>query len=113
MNIREYKQLANLIRDNDVYRVYDLLILKNLNVSLTELYKNKSTGGHSHDNADEVYIFIDGNGTMEIGSQAFKVKSGDLMLVPRGNFHRVHNEGNKILSFWAIFEKYESRGGES
>lgn len=110
MDIREYKQLANLIRDNDTYKVYDLLILENFNISLTELYQNKSTGGHSHDNIDEVYVFIDGNGTMEIGPKTFKVKSGDLALVPKGNFHRVRNQGDKILSFWAIFEKYEGRG---
>ena len=110
MDIREYKQLANLIRDNDTYKVYDLLALENFNISLTELYQNKSTGGHSHDNIDEVYVFIDGNGTMEIGPKTFKVKSGDLALVPKGNFHRVRNQGDKILSFWAIFEKYEGRG---
>lgn len=110
MDIREYKQLANLIRDNDTYKVYDLLVLENFNISLTELYQNKSTGGHSHDNTDEVYMFIDGNGAMEIGPQTFKVKSGDLMLVPKGDFHRAHNQGDKILSFWTIFEKYEGRG---
>ena len=110
MDIRKYKQLAKLIRDNDTYKVYDLLVLENFNISLTELYQNKSTGGHSHDSADEVYMFIDGNGVMEIGPQTFKVKSGDLMLVPKGNFHKVYNQGDKILSFWAIFEKYEGRG---
>lgn len=110
MNIREYKQLANLIRDNEIYKVYDLPKLRDLNVSLTELYPQKSTMGHSHNDADEVYVFIDGDGSMEIGQQTFKVKGGDLMLVPGGDFHRVYNQGNKILSFWAIFEKYKGRG---
>ncbi|MEK7162926.1 MAG: cupin domain-containing protein [Patescibacteria group bacterium] len=110
MDIIKYKQLANLIRDNETYKVYDLSELRNLNVSLTELYPLKSTAGHSHDNADEVYIFIDGDGSIEIGSQIFKIKGGDLMLVPGGDFHKVYNQGNKILSFWAIFEKYEGRG---
>lgn len=110
MDIIKYKQLANLIRDNETYKVYDLSELRNLNVSLTELYPQKFTTGHSHDNIDEVYVFIDGDGSMEIGQQTFKVKSGDLMLVPRGDFHKVYNKGNKTLSFWAIFEKYEGRG---
>lgn len=110
MDISEYKQSANLIRDNEVYKVFDLASLKHLNVSLTELYPEKSTGGHSHDNADEVYIFIEGEGTIEIGDNIFPVKTGDLILVPSGNFHKVHNKGNKNLSFWAIFEKYEGRG---
>jgi|SRR3989338_1016092 len=110
MDIREYRQLANLIRDNETYKVYDLPQLQNLTVSLTELYPQKSTSGHSHKEADEVYVFIHGAGTMEIGSRTQEVKDGDLVLVPRGDFHRVHNKGGDNLSFWTIFEKYEGRG---
>ena len=110
MDISEYKHSAKLIRDTEIYKVFDLASLKRLNVSLTELYPQKSTSGHSHDNADEVYIFIEGEGTMELGDSVFPVKVGDLMLVPSGNFHKVHNKGEKNLSFWAIFEKYQGRG---
>lgn len=110
MDIVAYKQLANLIRDTGVYKVFDLPFLKHLTVSLTELYPEKSTSGHSHDNADEVYIFIEGEGTMEVGDKTFSIKAGDLMLAPSGNFHKVHNKGGKNLSFWTIFEKYEGRG---
>ena len=110
MTIEQYKQLAKLIRDNDIYRVYDLPDLEHLNISLTELYPQKSTTGHSHDNADEVYVFISGEGTMEVGQKTLNIKGGDIALVPRGDFHKVHNKGEKILSFWTIFEKYEGRG---
>jgi len=110
MDIKEYKQLAKLIRDNEFYRIYDLPELKHLNISLTELYPQKSTTGHSHEDVDEVYIFIDGKGTMEVGKKTIKVKAGDIVPVKAGAFHRVHNKGEKKLSFWAIFEKYEGRG---
>jgi len=110
MDIKEYKQLAKLIRDNEFYRIYDLPELKHLNISLTELYPQKSTTGHSHKDVDEVYVFIDGGGTMEVGKKTIKVKAGDLVPVKAGDFHRVYNQGEKNLSFWAIFEKYEGRG---
>ena len=110
MDIRQYKKLANLIRDNEIYKVYDLSDLRDLNISLTELNPNKSTTGHSHEVTDEVYVFIDGDGFMEVGKQTLNVKSGDLVLVPRGDFHRVYNKTGKILSFWTVFEKYEGRG---
>lgn len=110
MNIKQYKQLAKLIRDNEIYRVYDLQELKHLNISLTELYPQKSTIGHSHEDVDEVYIFIDGEGVMEVGQQTIKVGAGDLVPVKAGDFHRVHNKEQGILSFWAIFEKYKGRG---
>ncbi|MBI1838797.1 MAG: cupin domain-containing protein [Candidatus Colwellbacteria bacterium] len=89
MNIGEYKKLANLIRDNEIYKVYDLTVLENLNVSLTELYENKSTTGHSHKETEEVYLFIEGDGLMEIDSETFKVKGGELILVPKGSCHNV------------------------
>ena len=110
MNIGEYKQLASLLRDNETYKVYDLAELKQLNLSLTEINPNKSTGGHAHDEADEVYFFIDGVGTIEIGGEKLKVRPGDVFTVPGGKFHKVYNEGDKILSFWTVFEKYEGRG---
>ncbi len=110
MDIREYKQRAKLIKDNETYKVYDLSELKHLNVSLTELEPKKSTAGHSHNDADEVYVFIDGEGVMEVGEKTLAVKAGDIVLVPAGDFHKVHNQGEKNLNFWAIFEKYEGRG---
>ncbi len=111
MDIKKYKQSANLIRDNEIYKVYDLSSLNHLTVSLTELYPQKATTGHSHDNADEVYIFIDGEGLMEVADRKLQVKAGDITLVPAGDFHKVYNnKGEKILSFWTIFEKYEGRG---
>ena len=32
MDIGQYKQLAKLIRDNEIYKVYDLAELKDLNL---------------------------------------------------------------------------------
>ena len=110
MNISGYKKKASLIRDTDVYRVYDLEDLDHLNLSLTELKVGKATSGHSHDLADEVYVFISGSGAMDIGEKKEKVKEGDVILISRGDFHKVYNKGKKPLKFWSIFEKYEGRG---
>ncbi len=110
MDIEQYKHLAKLIRDNETYKVYDLPELEDLDVSLTELNSKESTIGHSHKEADEVYVFIKGAGTMENGAETLNVKAGDVALVKEGDFHRVHNPGDEILSFWSIFEKYEGRG---
>jgi len=110
MDINEYKDKAGLIRDNDTYRVFDLKTLEDLNLSLTELKPGKSTGGHAHSEADEVYIFIAGKGEMEIGGKREKAKRGDIFLIPEGLFHRVYNKGWRTLKFWSVFEKYEGRG---
>lgn len=110
MDIRQYKERAELIRDNETYKVYDLAALKDLNLSLTELNPGKETAGHSHKEADEIYVFIDGQGRIEVGEERIPVKGGDVVAVPGGKFHKVFNEGEGLLSFWSIFEKYEGRG---
>lgn len=110
MNIVEYKKQAKLIRDNEIYKVYDLYILKDLTLTLTELNSGKETSGHSHKEADEVYVFIEGQGRIEIDSEKIPVKGGDVVPIPGGKFHKVFNEGEGLLSFWSIFEKYENRG---
>ncbi|TSC91249.1 MAG: hypothetical protein G01um10142_64 [Parcubacteria group bacterium Gr01-1014_2] len=110
MDIKQYKEQAKLIRDNEIYKVYDLSTLKDLNLSLTELNPGKETLGHSHKEADEVYVFIDGKGRIEVKEEIIPVKGGDVVAVPGGKLHKVFNEGKGILSFWSIFEKYESRG---
>lgn len=110
MNISGYKKKAALVRDTEVYRVYDLSDLDHLNLSLTELKVGKETGGHAHKEADEIYIFISGSGIMEIAHKKEKVKEGDVFIIPRGDFHKVYNRGKKPLRFWSIFEKYRGRG---
>mgnify|MGYP001619033223 CR=1 FL=1 len=109
MELKQYKEQAKLIRDNETYKVYDLTALKDLILSLTELNPGKETGGHSHQEADEVYVFINGQGRMEIDGEGFSVKGGDVAAVPGGKFHKVFNEGKGVLSFWSIFEKYAGR----
>jgi len=109
MDIKQYKERAKLIRNNKTYKVYDLLTLKDLNLSLTELNPEKETAGHSHKEADEVYFFIDGKGRIEIEKERIAVKKGDVVVIPGGKFHKVFNEGKSVLSFWSIFEKYEGR----
>ena len=110
MDIKQYKEQAELIRNNETYKVYDLPTLKDLNLSLTELNPGKETDGHSHKEADEVYVFIDGEGRIEVEEEKILVKGGDVVAISGGKSHKVFNEGKGILSFWSIFEKYEGRG---
>ena len=110
MNISQYKKSATLIRHNSTYKVYDLMDLKGLILSLTELRPQKETNGHAHDDADEVYFFVKGAGKMKNGDKTIRVKAGDVVLVHRGDFHQVINPAKTSMSFWCVFQKYESRG---
>ena len=94
------------IRDTDVYTVTDNEFLDNLTVSETVLYPNQQTGGHKHDDLDEVYIFLEGSGTMMIDEHLSNVTKGDIVHVKGGEFHKVFNITSENLRFIAIFQKY-------
>lgn len=110
INLKEFPKRVKPIRDNEVYSVHDLTFLKNLTVSMTILHEGKETGGHTHEKEEEVYIFLEGIGKMQLGDEIFNVESGDVVLIPKRHFHKVFNEGKGDLIFLCIFQAYKGRG---
>ena len=100
---------GNVIRDNEVYVVEDNRFLKNMVLSKTILHPNQETSGHSHPGLEEVYFFKSGYGTMKLDEELFVVKSGDIVMIPDGAFHKVFNQsGSKEdLVFVCVFQSYE------
>lgn len=55
---------------------------------------------HSHENEDELFMVIDGSFTMELRDRNIQVKTGELIIIPRGTEHRpVAKEEVSILLF--------------
>lgn len=110
-NISDFAGTAKKIRSNDIYDVYDLKAMKNLLVSMTHLHPGKATTGNSHGKEEEVYVFLEGSGEMQLGGETFPVAEGDVVLVDAGKFHRVFNTGgSNDMKFFCVFEKYDGRG---
>jgi mannose-6-phosphate isomerase-like protein (cupin superfamily) len=109
ISLKEFPEKVKPIRDSDVYSVHDLPFLENLMVSMTILHPGKETGGHSHKEEEEVYIFLEGEGEMRLGEERFSVGEGDVVLIPENHFHKVFNTGGVDLKFLCVFEKYEGR----
>lgn len=93
-----------IAKQDERYIVKDNTFLKNLIVSSTSLNPEKSTSGHKHPGQEEVYYFIDGTGIMELGDEKFVVTKGDVVLIPDGVFHRVHNTSLNPLYFVCVFD---------
>ncbi len=108
MNLQQFKKKARLIRKSSRYSVYDLHLNK-LVTSLTILHPKKETKGHSHD-AEEVYLFIEGEGEIKLDKRKRKVKAGDILPIKKGVFHKVFNPHKEKFVFYSVFQKYPGRG---
>ena len=113
LDIKEFAGRVKPIIDNETYSIHDLEYLEHLNVCLNILHPGKETRGHEHDNSDEVYVIMDGEGEVQIGEKRFPVQTGDILLVKRGEFHKTFNTTDEDLVYLTIFEKYAGRGGSA
>lgn len=95
---------GEIVKNNETYVLRDNKFLNNLVVSSTELKAGMSTRGHSHAGQEEVYYFVSGSGRMELGDELLDVKENDVVLIPDGAFHRVHNPHDKPLYFVCVFD---------
>lgn len=105
-----------VVKDNDVYRVSDWRVLKNLVASITVLHPNQQTGGHAHlGDEEEIYVFLDGQGKMQIGegesAETIEVGKEDIIAIPSGVFHKVFNPNLTTLVFFCVFQKPEKLVG--
>lgn len=97
------KKHGILVAENERYTIYDLKV-NELTTSLTELKGMKETRGHSHEDASEVYFFLEGRGKMLVSEDEYDVKKGTVILVSRGEFHKVVNLTKEKLAFVTVFE---------
>ena len=96
---------SEIVKQNETYTLIDNVNLNGLIVSKTILHAKKSTTGHNHKGQEEVYQFVSGNGTMVVGSDIHSVSPGVVVLIPDGDFHRVHNTSKyEDLIFICVFD---------
>ena len=95
---------GKVIKDNATYLLKDNAFCNNLVLSSTFLRANQQTNGHKHKGQEEVYMFIDGEGEMEIDQKRFDVKAGDVVCIEDGEFHKVYNTGHLGLYFVCVFD---------
>jgi mannose-6-phosphate isomerase-like protein (cupin superfamily) len=105
MKLSIYNVGGEIVKDNETYVLKDNKTLNNLVLSSTDLKAGQSTRGHSHTGQEEVYYFVSGVGEMEIDDKQFSVQGGDVVLIPDGAFHRVHNVSKyNTLYFVCVFD---------
>ena len=53
---------------------------------------------------EEVYLFLDGIGEMQLDNEIFPIKTGDVIPIKDGVFHKVYNRSADDLFFICIFD---------
>ncbi|MCL1126833.1 cupin domain-containing protein [Shewanella surugensis] len=61
-----------------------------------------TVGYHKHSNNEEMYIILEGTGTMTIDSQEVKVKKGDMIKNPPYGEHGLVNDSNDNIDLLII-----------
>ena len=105
-SLDKFKEDAELAKSDETYDIHDLK-LEHLTVSTTTLHAGKETRGHEHAEKEEVYLCLEGSGTLQVGEETADFVKGDLVTIPLGAFHKVVNNSEGELVFLCIFEKYE------
>ena len=105
MRIKLNKEDSTIIKQNKTYTVIDNTeLLNDLVVSKTILHPTKETTGHKHEDQEEVYHFISGEGQIRIDKSVWFVGPGDTVLIPDGAFHQVKNDSEtEDLVFICVF----------
>lgn len=67
------------------------------------IYPSCRTGGHIHEDAEEIFHIVDGQGQMTIGEESFPIKPGDTYIVPVHQVHFLECTGKVPMKiFWAV-----------
>lgn len=66
------------------------------------LESGKALTPHAHEDGEEFYFFLEGDGSMLVGDEWFTVSAGDFVTVPSEKTHSVKNDNKKNLIFMAI-----------
>ncbi len=85
---------------------------KRLTMGYTTIYPTGTTTGHAHDEREEVYFVISGEGIMVIGEEQFPIKAGDGLYVPPGKYHTTIQTGNQPLVVLWVTGKIEAENLE-
>lgn len=79
-----------------------------IHMEVWELEPGVSEGDHTHEGKgelEEIYYFLEGEGTMSVESEDVAIAAGDSIMVPPGIDHGFRNTGDSLLKLVIIWGK--------
>ena len=73
-------------------------------VFIVELAPGEAPPLHQHDDTEQIFYVLTGQGRLEIGSEAdsYNVTIGDVVRIPPETPHRIHCVGDETLRYLAV-----------
>ena len=71
-------------------------------VSLAKLQPRLSYEPHEHQDHEEIYYIINGNGHIKIGDETSRFRDGDVIYIPEKTMHSITNDGEEMVEFLAF-----------
>jgi mannose-6-phosphate isomerase-like protein (cupin superfamily) len=102
-------------RDKEVLRDTYFLVdpedspSRRLKMGYTTIYPTGTTTGHAHEDMEEVYFVLSGEGMMIVGDQEFSIRPGDALYVEPGEYHTTIQKGNIPLAVLWVTCKLEPK----
>ncbi len=63
---------------------------------------------HAHDDHEEVYYIMEGEGEIRINDEVESVRDGDIIYIGPNQIHEIRNTGDKMIKFLAIAAEVRS-----
>ena len=73
-----------------------------MSVTWIELPAGASEKLHSHEEAEQVYVVVRGNGSMSAAGDTERLEAGDLAMIPPATDHSIANEGEGELALVSV-----------
>ena len=85
---------------------------KHMQLVLMTLKPNEEIGEEVHQEVDQFFRFESGNGICTINGNIYKIKSGDVIIVPAGAKHNVINNDSSLdLKMYTIYSPPNHKDG--
>lgn len=84
---------------------------KHLQLVLMTLQPGEEIGSEVHKDRDQFFRFEEGEGTVFIDDNQYKVVDGSGIIVPAGSRHNVRNSGSEPLKLYTLYGPPEHKDG--
>ncbi|QNN64389.1 cupin domain-containing protein [Sphingomonas rhizophila] len=84
---------------------------KHLQLVLMTLQSGEEIGSEVHKDRDQFFRFEEGEGTVFIDDNEYKVVDGSGIIVPAGSRHNVRNSGSGPLKLYTLYGPPEHKDG--